>query len=538
MSKDQKPEELVSGEKQKVITKYDLKVQRRKEEKAREEHAKKVSTTVTIVILVALVCLVLSFPIRTYLTLHKTFVKIGADDVTRVEFDYSYYTVVNNYVNSYSAYLSMFGLDPSKDLSTQAYSNTLSWKDYFEEQTVDNLKRSKALKADAAAKGFTCDTSVELEKYVARIRSGAQESGLTLTKYVQQLFGPYATLDRIKPYMDEAIFISKYNEKLSDDFTPAKEEVEAKYGEDPKNYDSVEYKILSFDAELPTEPTDLALPEEEREYTDNADGTKTYKPSDAEIEKAMNDAKALADAAKSTIKTEGEEVKGLLYGSMNTVIRDWLYDESRKAGNTSVMEDTSMNRYYCVEFERRFRDETPTANIRVLVGNDEQDAQTMYDEWNNGGASEEYFAELCDTKYIEKTVAEGGLMEGISSTQDLYEELTDWIFAEGRKAGDCGLVNVDGTAAFVVYYCGEGDPQWYNTIKNNIRNTALNDYVNGLKDTCEVQDPDKNLKFLEIRAQEEAESIAAEELSAQAESEKAINEENAQEFSLESESAQ
>ena len=526
MSKEQKVSETAQEEKEKVITKYDLKVQRRKEEKEREERAKKVSTTTTIVILVALVCLVLSFPIRTYLTLHKTFVKVGNDDVTKVEFDYSYYTVVNNYVNSYGSYLSMFGLDPSKDLASQAYSTTMSWQDYFQEATVDNLRRSKGLKADAIANGFTYDTKEELDRYIAQMKTGAQSQGLSLTKYLQQLFGPYATLDRVKPYMEEAIFVSKYNDKLSGDFTPSKEEIDAKYAEDPKNYDTVEYKILSFDAEFPTEPTELALPEEEREYTDNADGTKTYKPSDAEKEKAMADAKAKADAALTKVKTEGEEVKGLLYGSMNTVIRDWLYDDGRKAGNTSVMEDTSMNRYYCVEFEKRYRDESATANVRILIGNDEADAQAIYDKWKSGSASEEYFIELCDGEYIDRSVDEGGLLEGVSPTQDLYEELMEWIFAEGRKAGDCEIVNVDGTASFVVYYSGEGDPAWYNTIKKNLRNDALNKYVDELKEKCEVQDPDKNLKYIEIRAAEAAAaeaSAAAQELQDNSESTQSVD---------------
>lgn len=524
MSKEQKVSEQASEEKQKVITKYDLKVQRRKEEKEREERAKRVSTTVTIVILVALVCLVLSFPIRTYLTLHSSFIKIGNEDVTKVEFDYSYYTVLNNYVSSYSSYLSLFGLDPSGDLSTQMYSSTMSWKDYFEEQTVDSMRRSKALKADAIANGFTYDTKAELDKYVEQIKAGAQESGLSLTKYVQQLFGPYATIDRIKPFMEEAIFVSKYNDKLSGDFAPSKEEIEAKYAEDPQSYDSIDYRILSFDAEFPTEPTDLALPEDEREYTDNADGTKTYKPSDAEKEKAMAEAKKLADAALSTVKSEGQEVKNVQYSSTNTVIRDWLFDTSRKAGNTSVMEDTSMDRYYTIEFVKRYRDETPTVNARILVADNESDAQEIYDTWQSGGATEEYFAELADGKYIDKSVAEGGLMEGLTVDQDIYEELIDWLFAEGRKVGDSGIVNIDEVVSFVIYYSGEGDPKWYNTIKSNLRSTALNEYVDALQEKCEVQDPKKNLKYIDIRADEEAaaaSSTVAEDAGSEAQTESA-----------------
>jgi len=173
MPKDPKTSEADSGEK--IVTKYDLKMQRRKEEKEREEHAKRVSTGVTIVILLALVCLVLSFPIRTYISLHKTLFTVGDEKIGQVEFDYSFYTVVNNYVSSYSSYLSMFGLDLSKDLSTQMYSSTMSWQDYFEESTVENLRRSKAMKADARANGFTYDTAADYAKIEEQLKSSAKE---------------------------------------------------------------------------------------------------------------------------------------------------------------------------------------------------------------------------------------------------------------------------------------------------------------------------------------------------------------------------
>ncbi|MBO5987342.1 MAG: hypothetical protein J6Q02_11200, partial [Lachnospiraceae bacterium] len=143
------------------MTKYDRKMQKRKEEKEKEEREKRIMTGVGIAILVAAACLVLSFPIRSYITLHKTFITVGGENLTRVEFDYDYLTVVNNYISSYSQYLSWFGLDPSKDLSEQTYSGDRTWKDYFEEMTVDSIRRSKALKADAKKAGFEYDVTQE-----------------------------------------------------------------------------------------------------------------------------------------------------------------------------------------------------------------------------------------------------------------------------------------------------------------------------------------------------------------------------------------
>ena len=86
---------------------------------------------------------------------------INGEEVNKVEFDYVYNTSKNNYITQYGSYLSYFGLDTSKDLSTQMYSETLTWQDYFEQNAVESLKQNKALMAEAKAAGFTYDTTDE-----------------------------------------------------------------------------------------------------------------------------------------------------------------------------------------------------------------------------------------------------------------------------------------------------------------------------------------------------------------------------------------
>ena len=90
MSKNEKVTENKEQTEQKVMTKYDRKVQKRKEEKEKEKREERVSTAIGIVVLVALVCLVASFPIRTYLATHETYVVIDGEAVNKVEFDYEY----------------------------------------------------------------------------------------------------------------------------------------------------------------------------------------------------------------------------------------------------------------------------------------------------------------------------------------------------------------------------------------------------------------------------------------------------------------
>lgn len=498
MSKKENQKEPASEEK--VMTKYDLKMQKRQKEKEKAARDQKIATGVTVIILAALVCFVLSFPIRNMIAMNRTYISVGGENLTQVEFDYGYYTVVNNYISSYSAFLGYFGLDTSKDLSEQTYMGEMTWKDYFEEMAVDSIKRNKALKADGKAAGFEYDTTADYERFVSKQKEAAKAAGKSTGEYIKQAFGPYATLKRIKPFVEEAFYVAAYHEKLSKDRTPSAEEVEAVYAEDPAEYDSVDYRILQFDAVLPTEPTDLADPDAEPAGEDEE-----YTPSDAEVEKAMADAKAEADAALKKVKTEGNLIENVKGSAANSAIRDWLFDDGRKAGDTAVLKDSYEDRYYCVEFEKRYRDETPTADVRIMIAEDEEKALGIYGTWNSGAATEESFEELCDGEYYDYAVADGGLIKGISRTEDMYEELLNWIFAEGRVKGDCEVVNIPDTASLVVYYVGEGKPEWYNTIESDLMNEAVDEYEDGLTEACEVSDPDGNLNYIRIRAAEEAE---------------------------------
>ena len=261
---------------EKVVTKYDLKMQKRREQKEREKRQEKIGTAVGIVIVAALACLVASFPLRTYLAVHGTYVKVGGEKVSRVEYDYNFNTVLNNYVSQNGSMLYYFGLDTSRDLSTQMYTDTLTWKDFFDEMTVDNIKQNKALMRELTEEGFTYDTAEEFARYEEDLRADAEEAGVSVKEYVSQIYGPYATLDRISDFVRQNITLNAYYEKMAEEKAPADEEIEAYYQENRADYDSVDYRVLSFDAPLPTEPTELADPVETTEpATDQTAGAAT-----------------------------------------------------------------------------------------------------------------------------------------------------------------------------------------------------------------------------------------------------------------------
>ena len=512
MSKNEKVTENKEQTEQKVMTKYDRKVQKRKEEKEKEKREERVSTAIGIVVLVALVCLVASFPIRTYLATHETYVVIDGEAVNKVEFDYEYNLTKNNYITQYGSYLAYFGLDTSKDLSTQMYSDTLTWQDYFEQMAVENLKQAKAMKAAAAAEGFTYDTTEEYNTFKETIKTSAASAGVSEKEYVRSIYGGYATMSRIEQYVKNDMVMNAYYQKLQEDNAPSDDEIQSYYEENTATYDSVDYRLTTIDAELPTEPTELADPVEETASTDTTtDGTAatdttqdtTYQPSDAEIAKAMEDAKVLADDAEKTVATAGDAHENEKKSSVNNLISDWLFDDARKAGDTTIITNDNSHCYYVVAFEQRYLDETLSADVRVIIPGEDKTGEEILEEWKSGAATEDSFAELCK-KYTQDTSAaeNGGLFEQVTKS-GMTEELSSWIFDSSRQAGDTVAITVSDTT-YVLYYIGQDQPEWKINIKNTLVSQAMSQYIEDITADITVEDPKGKLNYLKVQAEESA----------------------------------
>lgn len=518
---------------QKVMTKYDRKVQKRKEEKEKEKKEERISTAVGIVFLVALVCLVASFPIRTYLATHETYVVINGEEVNKVEFDYVYNTTKNNYITQYGSYLSYFGLDTSKDLSTQMYSDTLTWQDYFEQNAVESLKQNKALMAEAKAAGFTYDTTDEYNTFKETIKTSAAAAGVSDKEYVRSIYGSYATMGRIEEYVKNDMVMNAYYQKLQEDNAPSDDEIQSYYEENKATYDSVDYRLTTIEADLPTEPTELADPVEETaaDTTGTTDGTTAadstqdtaYQPSDAEIAKAMEDARVLADDAEQTVAKDGEAHENEKKSSVNYMISDWLFDDARKAGDTTVITNDNSHCYYAVAFEKRYLDETPSADVRVIIPTEDKTGEEILEEWKNGAATEDSFAELCK-KYTQDTsaVENGGLFEQVTKT-GMTEELSNWIFDSSRQAGDTVAITVSDTT-YVLYYIGQDQPEWKINIKNTLVSDTMSQHVQDITADVTVEDPKGKLNYLKVQAEE---SAAAETETATAETQEITEEQTA-----------
>lgn len=448
----------------KVVTKYDMKVQRREEARAKAKRDKIVGNIVGVAIVVVLAGVVVSFPIRRYLAVNETYARVNGENISRVEYEYYYNVAANNYINEYGSYMSLLGVDLSGDLSQQMYSDELTFEDYFNQVAMANITNNKALAAEARTAGFVYDTSEDYADFEESLKKAASEAGVSVSAFVRESYGSYATLSRISDYIQEAMYASAYYDSIVDSKMPTDEEAESYYNDNKNDFDSVDYRYLTVDAELSEAPTE------------------------EETAAAMAKAKEKAEEAEKTVAEEGELSENQTIDYVPYLLEEWLFDSARKMGDTTVIENTSGNYYYVVAFEDRYRDNAPTLDVRIVV-TAEDNGQAILDEWAAGEATEESFAKICD-KYNNPAEidAAGGLLEGIMP-KNMSEELSSWLSDSTRKKGDTAVITpANDEYTYVFYYVGENDPWWMASAKSMLLSEIMGDYMEEITADFAVED--------------------------------------------------
>ena len=118
-------------------------------------------------------------------------------------------------------------------------------------------------------------------------------------------------------------------------------------------------------------------------------------------------------------------------------------------------------------------------------------AEEILAEFEAGEKTEESFAALAE-QYSEDegSNTNGGLYENVLEGQ-MVAEFNDFCFAEGRKAGDTGIVYGENGAYagyHVMYFAGEGDPATNETGRSQIANSKMSEWLQGLADGIEVKE--------------------------------------------------
>ena len=304
---------------QEYKTKYDRKMAERAMEKKKEERQLKIMKIVGVIlcaaVVVAIAAPIISNVVKKQQALNGTYVKIGDHELSELEYDYYYYSAVNNYINTYGSFISYLGLDTSVDFDKQQYDETKTWKDYFDQMTVDEqIKPIFALLDEAQKNGFTYDAAEEYDAYVASIQEAA-------------------------------------------DNAPTTEEVKTYYDENRNAYDQVDYKSIAFET-----------PEFEEDATDEEKAK--------DLEDRQKQAEDVLAQIENGDTVDGFELtEGAKYSAVPSSAAAWLFDDARAEGDIQVFTDDSTSNVYVVQFVKKFYDEANDETISSSLASQTVSAQ-------------------------------------------------------------------------------------------------------------------------------------------------------------------
>lgn len=363
------------GEQQKkVVTRYEQKLEKRKikaKEDARSAKIMNISlAAVGLVILGAVIALVVISVTNKSKAIKDTYIKVADHEITKLEYNYFYGMTVNNYLNAYASILPYMGLDTSADFAGQSYSETMSWKDAFDEMTVAQIIQTKASVDDATAKGFSPDLAEAYNEYETAASATAASNGWSLDGYYKEMYGAYATKANIEPLIRESLLAEAYYNDLLEQNAPPDEEVTSYYEENKNNYDKVSYRSFVFHANLAEGASADAIAEAMALLKANAEAMAERRGSGADfkalcLEYADEDEKA----AYEDEATDASLTERASYASIPAAYQEWLYDDSRVAGEIMTAPDETANEYYVVEFvEKVYDDTTNSSIISTLAG--------------------------------------------------------------------------------------------------------------------------------------------------------------------------
>lgn len=359
---------------QKVQTKYDRKMEARKQQKLKEQREEKITKAVTGVIGIGLVAVIIISVAVSIISknnaVNGTYVKIGEHELSQVEYDYYYQTTINNYLTSYASILPYFGVDTSVDFDKQEYMGSgMTWKDMFDEMTVEQIKQNKAMVDDAKKTGFTYDATEDYADFVSNIEQGAESSGLSVKQYYKDNFGDYATEKNIETFIKESLLAGAYYNELITQNAPAEDEMKAYYEENKQSYDRVNYRSFAFQAEVEEGAAEDAVSAAMDEAEKKADEMLKERENGADfeqlcIENASEDVKAdYEDTQTEHCLSEGRNYSGIT----SSAVAAWLFEEGRSQGDLTVIRDDNAQVCYVVEFAERYFDEADNTAISNTI---------------------------------------------------------------------------------------------------------------------------------------------------------------------------
>ena len=535
----------MSSSKKKQLRKEQYMTERQTASAKEAKALKRYTITFWVVILVVasiFIGAVVANPLKNMTVANAKALQVGDYTLSAAELNYYYIDTINEYIQTYSSYLSLL-MDTSKPLNQQVVNmdTGATWADNFLESAKENIKSVYAVYDAAMKDGFQLSESgkTSINSTMAMAELYAAYYGYNnVTGYLRAMYGNGASEKSYRKYLEVSAIASEYLNQHS-----ASLEYSA---EDLVNYQaSAPYKFNSYTFSYYY----VSSASFRTGGTTDEKGNVTY--NDMEKLAAEKAAKEAADKlaagnyadvddfdyAIMSMEVNAENTtaaavrnEAVLYSNLPTLMQDWLIGkvasedanaeptfEVRNEGDMTVItnsttsgETVTVNGYYVVRFGSVETNEFLMKDVRhVLISFEggttdsttgtttfsdaeklvaKEKAEQLLSDWVAAGdVSEESFAELAKKNSKDGNAAQGGLYEDVYPGQ-MVASFEDWIYDADRKVGDYGIVETQ-YGYHIMFFVGDAETTFRDyMITNTVRNEDVMNWQNDLisKLTVEV----------------------------------------------------
>ena len=260
-----------------------------------------------------------------------TAVTFGDRNYSAADLDYYYYTQYNN-IYPYASY---YGLDTSKSLRDQEAYDGQSWYEYLRSNAEDSLKQVSTLAQEGEAEGYTIseDGQKTIDEALQSAKDAAKENDVSLSFYLRRMFGRLMTWNRFQKLVTEQQYAYDYQSHKTESYEVADDELSSYYSEHKGELDTFTYQAYSINIDAGTDEdgNEIAATQEQIDEAKGKAGqleAALKKGDQTEIDALVNELGAV-----NYSDTDSASLSNYPFGS-------WLTDESRKAGDTTVIENS------------------------------------------------------------------------------------------------------------------------------------------------------------------------------------------------------
>ena len=409
--------------------------------------------------------------------------------VDNAVFSYFFHKYYQEFNNTYGYY---FPINANVSLKGQAcslYNDGSTWFDFFAANAKSNLANTLAFCEEAKARGIalTEEDYEDIDNAIASIKVAAKQAGVTVSYYTHAMFGSGVNQKDLRRALELSVLAAKCNQAIIESYNYTEADFNKYIEENPDALVYAEYAAFDMNTSDTLED-DVKTAEMLQSYLDRFAQVTTKEEFEAVAFDYLRNVTYLDDE-KVTDDAIREEVSAL--STKSTYVKDdataeWAFADDRKAGDvfTEISEDKTTYSAYML-LATPSLDEYNTVNIRHILlssatyGSDEA-AKAKAEELLagfTGGA--DAFAALAN-EYSEDTGSNtnGGLYENVGKGE-MTEAFDAWIYADGRKAGDTGIVKTE-HGYHVMFFDGEGEIAWHVQADNALKNAQYS------KDSAEI----------------------------------------------------